>query len=145
MPSSDDAQLIPVTSDKIERAWPHVQRFVENFLRYADGCYLSEDIKAALLARDMQLWLAVTDNRVQAVAVTQIVRFPRKAICHLLGVAGDNKRVITRFENDVREWAAANGCDQFEALARRGWLTFLPDAGWRVVGTVVRKGIADGR
>lgn len=143
-PSLDDLALVPVTSEKIERIWPHVRRYVESFLRHADGLYEADDIKSALVARDMQLWVAVRENRIQALGVTQIVRHPRASICHLVGVAGDNRRLIARFEKDVSAWAQANGCRHFEALARRGWLKVLPEMGWRAVGTVVRKEIASG-
>jgi len=134
--------LLAIPKDQI----PFIRTVVEPEIRRAcarsDGRYDSADVLAALLAREMQLWLAVdaTSGKTNAVCVTQIVNYPRERRCSLAFCAGKRPGLWLHHLDDIAEWAKAHGCAALELQGRPGWEKLLP-AGWKRTHVLLRKRI----
>lgn len=118
--------LTGVRSDRIEALWPRVLPFVDRALGHAGGRYAAEDVLSALLKAQMQLWIAVGGDRIEAVLVTEIVDYPRQRRCNLFLGAGNALEACLAHLPAIEAWARAQGCDAIEAGGRPGWERVLP-------------------
>lgn len=135
-PDASHVRLIGVPVEQIPQVWPRVERLVSRGLTRADGRYRAEDVLRALLGRDMQLWLAAGD-RIEAICITEIVRYPRQQRCNLFLCAGAGRRRWIRLLDTIERWARTQGCVAIELQARPGWLRVLH--GYRQTHVLLRK------
>ncbi len=65
--------------------------------------------------------------KILAVAVTEVVDFPKKRVCRFFLIAGSGIRRIRGLLATMERWARLSGCDSFMCEGRIGWERFLPD------------------
>ena len=121
-------RLVVVTglySSNIKEWWPDAKPFIERALERSMGEYEAEDIRAALEINDMQMWVAVDDEKVIAVMVTQIVNYPRKRFCDLVLGAGTRLDEWKPGLRMIQDWAKFNKCDALRIFGRKGWVRSL--------------------
>lgn len=131
--------LLGITPDTVPAFWPIVTPLIARALEHADGRYALEDVLAALLARDMQLWIAI-DTRsmaIEAACVTEIVAYPREKRCGLVFCAGRRSERWLRHLDEIGDWAREQGCEALELQGRPGWERLLRD--WRKTHVLLRK------
>lgn len=122
---------------EVPHYWDDIEKWIVSALANGNSLTLTEqDIYDQLLARKMQLWLAIWD-RPAACAVTKISRHKRVTICEMLIVGGAAIREWLHFEKAVAEWAKEQGCDVIEGSGRPGWERKAKD--YKPVYTVFRK------
>lgn len=119
--------LLGVPAEAVARLWPRVETLVRRGLAHADGRYAADDVLRALLARDMQLWLAAGERGIEAICVTEILRYPRQRRCNLFLCAGAGMRRWVRLLEPIERWARAQGCAAVELQGRPGWTRILKD------------------
>jgi hypothetical protein len=127
---------IGIPADQVESVWPAVLPFIERALSASPDDYSAEDIRAYLIARDMQLWAAQLDREIKSVCVTQLITRPKKTICSVLYLSGDGMGHWLRYLEQIKTWARANGANEVRITGRRGWVRQL---GWQEIGTVCRE------
>jgi len=135
-------QGVPV--EALEVAWPHVEGYLKAAIERSEGVHTIESVQDALAHKDMQLWLSMTDEGVEACCVTQIIDHPEIRVCAIPLIGGKNHKAWRHFQEDIARWADEKGCSEMEGYARRGWLRFILKEGWKPVWTTVRRPI-DGR
>lgn len=118
------AALVGVPSDKIPLIWPDVLPFIERACTRTNGRYEAADILGFLLSGVCQLWVCM-DAEIDAVAVTEIVCYPRAKAVRVFLASGRDHRKWIRFEPVIVEWAVAQGCTLIELWGRRGWIRAL--------------------
>ncbi len=131
------AKVYIVPSDGIEAIWGEAGPTLARAVETGDGNYRLQDYFEALMAGTMQLWVAYSDDELQAAMVTQISNFPRKRLLSVMLLAGRSRSMWWPFYGHLEEWAKQQGCVGMEAFARKGLLKWLKD--WRRVYTVIRK------
>lgn len=135
-----------IPAEMVPLVWGAARRWIARALAIDGGHFAEEDIRAALMSRDMQLWVlrpaedpasAAPDagRRIRGTLVTQIVRYPRRTVCRLvLAGAEDGERAQwLSWRPLIEAWAQTNGCDLIELYGRPGWARLLPWAARRVV------------
>lgn len=120
----------------IETFWPQAAPHLERALARGRGEYAIDDIRAAIEARDMQLWVYGKFAKVAAAAVTEIRRYPRKTVCVVILTGGDSRTGWKEAARRIEEWAKAQGCTEIRAYGRRGWARAV---GWLELDTVTGK------
>jgi len=117
---------IPATEVRI--IWPKVINFIELALKRGQGEWAAEDILAALLVREMQLWVAYEGDCIKAAGVTQVVYYPQKRVCDFLLAGGTGLRFWLKRKSLVLDWAKQQGCSHVRIFGRDGWGRVL---GWK--------------
>ena len=79
----------------------------------------------------MQLWTAEEGS-----AVTQINIYPRKRQIHWIWAGGNMKQVLA-FQDSIRAFGKAHGCDEMTLAGRFGWKRVLQSYGWKNKGIVM--------
>jgi hypothetical protein len=122
-----------VPSPCVPALWPAALPFVARALGEG-GHLLPEDVLAALLRREMQLWAVWRDGALAGVLVTEIRRWPRRTVCRLaLAAADDGARADwLPWRGRIEDWARAQGCDAIEIWGRPGWARLVKGARRRV-------------
>ncbi|HVR65131.1 MAG TPA: hypothetical protein VMT98_00715 [Verrucomicrobiae bacterium] len=87
----------------------------------------------------MQLWTVRADNCLIGLAVTELRNYPRQRRCRYLLLAGDGFDRWQHLQQDIEDWARANGCMAMEMCGRRGWERKL--RGWRATHVEMTKEI----
>lgn len=103
-----------------ETAEPLVQKALDETV--AGNLYDTASIKEAIRTRDMQLWFVVEDTRILAVAITQILVYPKAAVLDVLFMGGDfydTWNVL--FNSTMKKYAEAHGCTYARGYGRLGW------------------------
>jgi hypothetical protein len=120
--------------------WPAVRKRVAACCARSSGKYEPADVLRLVLAGRMQLWTAVDDAAaVRAVAITEIVSYPRRRVCRLLACTGTGIDDWWPLIAGLEAWARDAGCTALEPLARPGWERRLKSAGYRKTHIILEK------
>lgn len=125
----------------VERRWPECLPFVERYIaKSKEHRWNVDDLKAAVLDRDMQLWVIDESGEIETVVLTEITNYPRVRECNVFMISGkmtvreDWRDVV----EEVVEWAAENGCHYITSMARKGSEKAM---GWEVRQTYIVRAI----
>ena len=121
---------------EVDFLWVTIEPMIEKALKRGLGEWAAADIRAALLNRDMQLFAAYRDSKIQAVMVTQILSYPQMKVCDLVLCGGEGLGFWKDNISDVEAWASQQGCRMARLFGRRGWIKAL---NWQEAYTVIYK------
>lgn len=134
-------QLVGVSHAVVPTLWPNVAPVLQRACDRSDGRYAVDDVRAALLRRDMQLWIAVgggTDT-IEAICITEIVAYPQEKRCGVVFCAGRDVPRWLHHLDAIEAWAQMQGCAALELQGRPGWERLLD--GWDKTHVLLRKRI----
>lgn len=123
--------IVGVPSTLIDEIWPLVDRMLLEACERGRGKEIPDDIRLALNASDLQLWL-LWDGTLRGLVVTEIVRHPRKTCCRIRFCVGRGRETWQHHIATIERWAKAQGCAAMELIARPGWSRLLKNRGYAV-------------
>ena len=141
--------VIGITSDKIEFCWDEMSKLLDPAIARSRGRLTNESVKAALIEREMQLWVSIdNDGTIEAACTTQIIQYPGVKVLGLPLIGGKNRGNWLPFEPMFIAYAKENGCTEMEGYARPGWVGLVRKISHSVLGkewepcwTIIRKKI----
>lgn len=119
--------------------WPRVRDRIASCCDRSGGKYEPADILRNLIAGRMDLWLAEDGGAIHAVAISEIVVYPRVRVCKLLACTGEKARRWLDLLAQIEAWARAQGCAVIEPVCRPGWERHLKPMGYRKTHVVLEK------
>lgn len=122
-----DTKLWGIQAHEADKAWPRIAPVVRRAVERAGGRYSAEDIRAAIVSREMQAWVAWNGRGLRAFAVTQIVDYPGMRAARILLATGEDREDWLPHLATIEAWAKADRCKVIEAFARPGWERVLKD------------------
>jgi len=135
-------EVLPVPSMVVREMWRHVAPLIDRSLSKGLGEITADDVMAALLAADMQLWLITKASRQVGAVVTEIVIFPRRKMLNIVAVGGEGAAGwLDAAEEALADWAAEMECSGLLANARHGFAKIGKERGWKRVYTVMHREI----
>lgn len=94
----------------------------------------------ALRRRSATASAPLGDSRqITALAITEIVAYPRIAVCKLLACTGEDAARWVNLLTQIEAWAKAQGCAAMEPICRPGWERHLKPKGYRKTHVVLEK------
>jgi len=124
--------LYGVPSAMLEDAWKPAYKLLEKAMdRLGLGKYYwEEDLRHFVENKDMQLWVAVVDGKLEAAFLTQIVIFPRRKVFDILIVGGDKLGDwVAPSWGTFKDYAKSHECDGIRGFGREGWTRVLEERG----------------
>lgn len=115
--------------DEFERLAHHI----DAALAYSGDTHSSLDVLDAIKQGKAQFF--PLEN---SVIVTEIVDYPKKAVCRIWLAGGDMGELI-KAEKELVKWAKDHGCSGMEIIGRKGWERQLKD--YSPASTVLTKEI----
>lgn len=126
-------QLCDVPPEDIDLLWPHVESLLEQATATSRGKETAFDIRRSLMARDCQLWVWWADG-VNLLAVTEIVRHPRKTVGRIKLCVGRphsvSREAIIDCVGVIEAWCREQGAEAMENISRNGWERVLRTIGY---------------
>lgn len=124
MSSSPTAKLLCVAPADVERAWPLAGPLIRRAIERTD---LSDmhDVESALFTGAMLLWLAARDSKVDAIAVTQLVKVGQRKACIIVICSGRGREHWLHLIGGLEDYARAEGCWKTRIYGRPGWKRVL--------------------
>lgn len=123
-------QISPTSSlDELERLAHHI----EAALAYSGDTHSLLHVVDAI--KDGSAQFFPLEN---SVIVTEIVDYPKRAVCRIWLAGGEMDELI-KAEKSIVEWARSHGCDGMEIIGRKGWERQLKD--YKPASTVLIKEI----
>ena len=123
-------QISPTSSlDELERLAHHI----EAALAYSGDTHSLLHVVDAI--KDGSAQFFPLEN---SVIVTEIVDYPKRAVCRIWLAGGEMDELIEA-EKSIVEWAKSHGCDGMEIIGRKGWERQLKD--YKPASTVLIKEI----
>lgn len=123
-------QILPTSSlDELERLAHHI----EAALAYSGDTHSLLHVVDAI--KDGSAQFFPLEN---SVIVTEIVDYPKRAVCRIWLAGGEMDELIEA-EKSIAEWARSHGCDGMEIIGRKGWERQLKD--YKPASTVLIKEI----
>jgi hypothetical protein len=129
-----------ITAEQAVALWPQIEKLLAPILA-EEGCFLPIDVLSQHIRGEMLIWVAwdTKSPEIDAVMVTQILRFPRKIICGIPYICGKNMKAWEdRFIAESERHAKAAGASQMSGGFREGWVKV---AGYKKVGCMLRKNL----
>lgn len=131
------AALVGVPYWEAEARWPQVLPFIDQYFKKSEEHrWNANDLKTAVLERNMQLWIIETAEGIETVVLTELLNYPRVRECNVFMISG---KMTARDDwrdcvEEVVVWAAAQGCHYISSMARRGSAKAM---GWDVRQTYI--------
>jgi len=126
----DTMHVLPTSSlDELERLAHHI----EAALAYSGDTHSLLHVVDAI--KDGSAQFFPLEN---SVIVTEIVDYPKRAVCRIWLAGGEMDELIEA-EKSIVEWARSHGCDGMEIIGRKGWERQLKD--YKPASTVLIKEI----
>ena len=119
--------------------WPQIRDRIAACCARSGGKYEPLDVLQLVIAARMQLWLATEDDAIHALALTEIVRYPRVKVCKLLACTGEGAPRWIDLIGAIEAWAKDCGCAVLEPVCRPGWERHLKPMGYRRTHVVLEK------
>ena len=116
-----------LSPEDIPYIWDKVEPLLARVTEHAEGELATDDYIEPLSLGEMQLWIAVQEEELHSVMVTQIVPYPQKRILRILAIAGSEFKTLYKFKDMVESFAIRSGCSALELWGRKGWKKLLPD------------------
>lgn len=123
-------RLVGMPAADVDAVWPLVEPLIAAATARSRGKEDAESIRAGLRTRELQLWIAAWRDAIMALAVTEIVRHPRKTCCRIRICTGRGRQAWQHHLATIERWARANGCQAMELVARPGWSRVLARHGY---------------
>lgn len=133
--------LCGVPSNEIDFVWPLVAPLIEAAAKRPGATMEALDVQRLCKANDMQLWLYWANDRVKAVAVTQIIKHPRFSSANLVIGTGYDRADWEHCIKRIEEWAEANGCERMRLETRPGWERVFKEHGYHKTHVILEKEI----
>ena len=122
--------MLPTSSlDELERLAHHI----EAALAYSGDTHSLIHVVDAI--KDGSAQFFPLEN---SVIVTEVVDYPKKAVCRIW-LAGGEMNELIEAEKSIVEWAKSHGCSGMEIIGRKGWERQLKD--YNAASTVLIKEI----
>lgn len=139
MTPKDGLSVHGIFSYNIDDVWQQVAPFLNEAISYSDGKFTLRKLHDLLVAKHMQLWVAVTKkNIIKACAVTEIVDYPAKRVLFIVFAAGIEMHEWIKNIEVLQNFAAYHDCEAVEIYGRPGWEKVLKDYGYIKTHSVYR-------
>lgn len=118
--------------------------FIEKALEHSEGEYDLVDVEHGLLSGRYESWIAVADDEVKAVAITEVVQHPNYRELLIKHIGGKDKNIWMTPEWQDRtfsQYAKDTGCKNLVMFGRKGWKRVLDKLGWKESYTIMKKEI----
>lgn len=130
--------IVALDKKNVVLLWPQIEALLKPLVE-SEGYYIAEDILAFHLRDEMLIFVSWVDHlkQIEAVAVTQIITYPRMKACFVPYIAGKNLNAWKEYlQNTLENYARSNGCKRMGGGFRRGWVKI---AGYKEVGCILVK------
>ena len=143
--SGEIASLTPdlwrVDPRDLDFAWPMVASFVSRVINRTGQLTLSS-VHKMVSAGEMQMWVAMTGHKVEAVALTEMIDYPAARIFRGGHLAGDGMERWLVGLDQMEKWAAEQGCTRAQVIGRKGWERALN--GYHHAHVILEKELSNG-
>ena len=132
----DCARLVCVDPCDVEKVWPKVEPLLR---RAIERTQLSDfdSCTSALFTGAHLLWMAIADDKIEAIATTELAKVGSRKICTIVACAGENRERWLPLIAGIEKFAKNEGCDAMRIYGRRGWKRVLDD--YRIKYVVLEK------
>lgn len=121
--SDPQIEMTGVIGLQILQVWPEASKLLEPAL--INGDTLDKVLKRLIL-RQAQLWIAATEDELQAACVTEIYKRDNRAVCGIWLAGGKGVNNWLHFLPTIEEWAASQKCTAVViSETRPGWRRLL--------------------
>lgn len=127
-----------VLPHQIEMVWGLVSDGIGESCKKGGDKFSAEDIKSLLIDCSMQLWVAPSFE-LEAFAISEIIKYPRKSIVRLHIGGGNYKEYFHDFIKAIELWGKSHGCEGCEAVTREGYMPMFKENGWKKTQIYVEK------
>lgn len=123
------AILLRLTPETIPGTWPRIEPMIAGACERSNGRFTAPLILSLALRGPWQIWLAVTEAGIAAVAGTELVTYPTglQVIAFRFCTGGDRSNWQHLVEQIIA-WGRDQGCARAEGTFRIGWRRAL--SGW---------------
>ncbi len=95
--------------------------YIESGVMSANGRFRLIDAYKFIVEKDWVLWCSVRDKKIEAIAITEILQYSQKKMCHVRIMSGKDYANWVELEQGIADWALSIGCHGMESIARKGW------------------------
>lgn len=124
LPTESSASAVCVDHHLVNYIWPKVSQFVRQAMQVADlGRF--DLLESDLLAGDALLWLAITNDDILGVAITQVITTECSKVCMIQACGGNGINNWLNLIGVIEAYARNERCDCVRLMGRKGWARLL--------------------
>ena len=132
--------LTGIPSQEIDEIWDACLPFIQLASKKGQEEMSAKDIYNFCKDAKMQLWIVFDNNAdIKAVVTTEIVNYPRKKLCRVVTLGGQEIDNWLHSISVIEAWAESNDCHAMETFCRKGFIKKLEKHGYEQTYTVLGK------
>tara|TARA_R100001369_G_scaffold48538_2_gene75003 strand:+ start:894 stop:1328 length:435 start_codon:yes stop_codon:yes gene_type:complete len=135
-----------VPTNEVTKIWNKVESLVDKVIPYTYGRMLTVDVLHSLIINHYHLWIIYKDDKdkwdgeVEAIAITEFMKYPRKTVLLINFISGDKlDDWVKELDKVLVKFSKESGCDFLEACGRSGWERKVKKIGWQKKFTIVER------
>jgi len=126
--------IVPVRADQIGAVWHEAAPLIRLAQKRIERNTGMANIFESLISGQNMLWLVRTEDKLQAVIVTEIAQHPRRRVWRVLMIGGSGMSEWLDDSIDAMKRAARiEECSAIEADGRLGWAKIAPKVGFKEI------------
>jgi hypothetical protein len=138
-------QLSAVPAEAIELVWQDVEPMLQKAIDASGGRYSTISILAALLRKELGLWVVLDYETPVAAITTRVAEYPNGRALALDWIGGARMREWLPLAHDVfSRYAKDHGCTELQGYGRRAWERWLRTYGWKPDYIAYKMDLSDG-
>lgn len=131
-----------IASIDVVKWWSRIKEKIEEAMLTSRGKYNSGSIFHLLLKEQMQLWIAYDKDKIYAVGLSELIKYPLGIkICRVICIVGEQREEWQHLMKDVEAAAKKNGCVDMELWARPGWSRIMKSQGYEMTHIQLNKSL----
>lgn len=124
LPTDQFASAVCVNHHLVNDIWPKVSQFIRQAMQIGDlGRF--DRLESDVLAGDALLWLAITNEDILGVAITQVIKTECSMVCMIQACGGNGINNWLYLIGVIEAYARNEKCDCVRLMGRKGWARLL--------------------
>lgn len=120
-------ELVQIPPQAVANVLPMVRGMLDGIAERSRGRWSVSGLFQKFIQAEWQLWM-VWDGRPRAVVGTELyLEMTGMKCCMIRFCTGSGAAEWSHLLSRIEDWAAEQGCERLDMLARKGWAKHLPD------------------
>jgi hypothetical protein len=131
--------LYRVLPESLDDTWNYAWSLLRKAHMHSYGEQAEEDYLQQIIEGYQQLWMIIEDDKPKAAVVTEIAEYPRKTVCRIVMMSGEDIDMLTKALPELEFWAESKGARVLEAWTRPSIARFARKHGFTCEKHVIAK------
>ncbi len=134
-----EIRLIAVTQPHVPDWYEVTHELIAEACARSGGRWTLNDVLKCLLSGRFKLWVAMRDEEIAGIGISEIIFYPQLRECKVIAATGEDAGAWDHLILEIEEWAMTQGCRKMKLETRPGWKKPMAKYGYELTHVILEK------